>query len=285
MKKKSREWQVRLLEEIKENKKGYFVTLTLSNESIKKLDDIIQEEENQLMIEYHTEGYERDNAIATKATRLFLERWRKFTTKSARHWLITELGHQGTENIHLHGIIWTDLPKETIERHWKYGYVWTGHYINEKTINYITKYVTKVDKIHKYYKPKILNSKGIGKAYTQTYNSKLNTYKEKNTDETYKTRNGYKMAMPIYYRNKIYTEKEREQLWLQKLDKQIRYVGGEKIDISQNEDQYWKLLKWYQNKNKSLGYGDNTENWEQKEYEKQRRNMMRDKRKNNKKNK
>ena len=32
MKKKSREWQVRLMEEIRENKNAHFVTLTLSNE-------------------------------------------------------------------------------------------------------------------------------------------------------------------------------------------------------------------------------------------------------------
>ena len=34
--------------------------------------------------------------------------------KSVRHWLITELGHNGTENIHLHGIIWTNKNIEAI---------------------------------------------------------------------------------------------------------------------------------------------------------------------------
>ena len=32
--------------------------------------------------------------------------------------------------------------------------------------------------------------------------------------------------------NKIYTDKERELLWLQMLDKKERYVCGERIDIS-----------------------------------------------------
>lgn len=37
LKQKAREWQVRLQEEIKTNKKGTFVTLTFSNENIQKL--------------------------------------------------------------------------------------------------------------------------------------------------------------------------------------------------------------------------------------------------------
>ena len=36
-KKKGREWQVRLLEEVKHNKNGTFITLTFSNKSIKEI--------------------------------------------------------------------------------------------------------------------------------------------------------------------------------------------------------------------------------------------------------
>ena len=44
------------------------------------------------------------------------------------------------------------------------------------------------------------------------------------TREYYKTETGHKQALPIYWRNKIYSEEEREKLWLQKLDKEERYV-------------------------------------------------------------
>ena len=81
-KKKCREWQVRLNEDIKENKNGKFVTLTFSNESIKKLDSCINDT---------IKGYDRDNAIASLAVRYFTERWRKKYGKSVRHWLVTEL--------------------------------------------------------------------------------------------------------------------------------------------------------------------------------------------------
>ena len=101
------------------------------------------------------------------------------------------------------------------------------------------------------------------------YNKKC---KEK-TIETYKTREGVELALPVYYRNKIYNEDERESLWLEKLDKEERYVCGVKVDISQGEDEYYKLLEMMRQKNKRLGYGDDAKNWELKKYENERRNL------------
>lgn len=252
IKQKAREWQARLLEDIKTNTNGLFITLTFSNESILELNNEIKD----------LTGYNLDNQIATLATRRFLERWRKKYKKSLRHWLITELGHENTEHLHLHGIVWTQEKKE-IEKMWKYGYVWTGtedgtNYVNEKTVNYITKYVTKIDEKHPNYKPKILTSPGIGSNYTNTENAKNNQYKETDTREYYRTRTGHKIALPIYWRNKIYNDEERENLWLQKLDKQIRWVNGEKIHINDNEGEktYYRILEWHRAKNKRLGYGE-----------------------------
>ena len=65
------------------------------------------------------------------------------------------MGGNGTEHIHLHGIIWTDKPS-MIKEVWKYGKTDIGEYVNEKTINYITKYITKTDFKHKEYQPKNL---------------------------------------------------------------------------------------------------------------------------------
>jgi hypothetical protein len=267
-KQKSREWNVRLQEEIRHNNNGKFVTLTFSNESIKELTKEIK----------GLNGYELDNEIATLATRRFLERWRKKYKKSVRHWLVTELGGNGTENIHLHGILWTDERSETIDKIWKYGFTWIGDknnggFVNEKTINYITKYVTKTDIKHKEYNSKILCSQGIGKKYTERLDSKLNKYNGEDTNETYRTRQGTKLAMPIYYRNKIYSEEEREKLWIQKLDKEERYVCGEKVSIKNGEEIYNQLREFYRNKNIRLGYGNNEKNWERKRYENQRRNI------------
>lgn len=273
-KKKSREWQIRLSEEIKTDRNGIFVTLTFNNENFAKYAK-----------ETDKKGYELDNEIATKATRHFLERWRKKYKKSVKHWLITELGHNGTENIHMHGIIFTDKDPNEIRKIWGNGFVWLGNqksngtienYVTEKTINYIIKYVNKSDEKHPGYKSKILCSKGIGNKYTERSDSEKNKYKPKETNETYRLTSGHKTALPIYYRNKIYSEEEREKLWLEKLDKNERYVMKEKIDISKGEEEYYKTLEWYRAINKRLGYGDGE--FKKNEYEIQRRELLHKKR-------
>ena len=81
------------------------------------------------------------------------------------------------------------------------------------------------------------------------------------------------MALPIYYRNNIYNDEEREKLWLQLLDKGIRYINGIKIDVSKNEEEYFKILETARQQNKRLGFGDNTINWERKKYEQEIRNL------------
>ena len=46
-----------------------------------------------------------DNNIATIAIRLWLERIRKKTGRSIKHWCITELGGNATERMHMQGIV------------------------------------------------------------------------------------------------------------------------------------------------------------------------------------
>ena len=271
-KQKAREWKIRLSEEIKRNKNGIFITLTFSNKSIKDLVSEIKLKNKKI------KGYDLDNSIATLSTRRFLERWRKETKKSVKHWLITEIGHKGTENIHLHGIIFTDKPN-LIKKHWKYGYIWDGqetsgtkkiNYVSEKTINYITKYITKKDLKNKHYKPIILCSPGIGKGYETSNNAQNSKYKKNETKEYYRTRQGNKLQLPVYYRNKIYTEEERELLWIEKLNKELRYVNGEK---AKNFDHYLQLLEYHRKVNLEKGYGTADKNYKEKEEAEKQRNL------------
>ena len=263
-KQKARSCQTRLLEDIKVNKNAHFITLTFSNDSYAQLNHEIPTE---------LEGYERDNAVATMATRRFLERWRKKYKRSLRHWAVTELGHNGTENIHLHAVVWTTNPQE-IAPIWNYGYVFVGTYVNERTINYITKYVTKLDHVNKTYKSKILTSPGIGQAYTLSHNSKRNAYKQHQTEEYYRTRTGHKIALPIYWRNKIYTEDQRESLWIEKLNKKERWVNKVKISIAKDEKAYYRELETARKLNRQLGYGTSHKDWSRETYERQRRNLI-----------
>lgn len=268
-KQKSREWRVRLQEDIKmRNLKPWFITLTFSNDSYAKL----CQERSQFT------GYYLDNAIATLAVRRFLERWRKHYKKSLRHWLVTELGHNGTENIHLHGIIWTNQPIELLDKYWQYGYTWKGNwkngklenYVNERTISYITKYIFKMDLKHPNYKPIILTSAGIGGNYKGTSNK----FKEVGTDETYRTNTGHRMALPVYWRNKIYTDEERERLWINKLNEQKRYVLGNQIDISNGQEQYAEQLAAARKYNTKMGYQNGRTTKDQIDYENKIREIM-----------
>lgn len=257
-KQKARDWKIRLSEELKVNKYAYFITFTFSNEELKKL--------------CKETNLSECNAVAGKAIRRYLERWRKKYKKSQRHWFITELGHVGTERIHIHGVIFNNFPitQELLEDFWKYGTIFIGEYCNEKTINYIIKYVTKIDKDHKGWKSEIFCSAGIGKNYTEKEFSIIqHKFDGKDTIEYYRTSSGFKMSLPIYYRNKFFTEEEREKLWVNRIEEGTRYVLGVEIkDIytEHGEKAYQKVLQKARETNMEIGYGSDEGEWKEQEY-------------------
>lgn len=251
---KSREWQTRLHEELKVHNYAYFTTLTFSNEDL-----------NNLMKECECKEC---NGIATIAVRRFLERWRKKYGKSLRHWLITELGHENTERIHLHGILFTEYPitNEDLQAVWKYGRTDTGKYCNSRSINYIVKYVTKIDLEHKTYKPIILCSAGLGNNYVNKLQKRVHAFNNENTNENYTLPNGNIIALPIYYRNKFWSQTQRNKLWCYRLNKMKRYIRGIEIDVSKTDKQYYDILKEQQKDNIMLGYGSTANEWQKENY-------------------
>jgi len=261
-KNKAREWAARLSEDIRENTNGIFVTLTFSDESYKELLNELEIVPESL--------YKQDNAVAALAVRRFCERWRKKYGKSVRHWLVTELGGTKTERIHIHGLIWTD-EKQMIRNKWDYGWVWLGDYVSERTINYIVKYLNKVDAKHKNYTPKMMTSSGIGKAYLSRADSKRNKYNKETgkTFEGYVMRSGFVKKLPQYYRNKIYDEDEKEILRMEKLDLPFKYVLGTKV----TKENYEQAVLQARVKNHKLGYGSDKVTEEDLQYEKDLRHL------------
>lgn len=272
MKQKALAWKIRLYEELKVHNYAYYITYTFSPDSLAQL---LQAAEQT----------EECNAIAGLAIRRYLERWRKKYKKSQRHFFITELGHEGTERIHLHGIVFSDfeISKDEFEKFWLYGNVRIGDYCNLRTINYIAKYITKIDKDHKQYRPEIFCSPGIGNKYvSRELIKQIHTYRGENTIEFYRFNAGNKCALPIYYRNKLFTENQREDLWINKLDKNTRYVLGIEIpntNTIQGEEKYFRILRRAQETNRNLGYGDNTKEWQKKKYNVTRRMLVKGKKK------
>lgn len=267
-KQKASQWRIRLIEDIKINNKGIFVTLTFSDENLIELENDVKKVKD-------IEGYELDNQVAKLAVKRFRERWRKKYKRSIRHWLVTELGGRSTERIHLHGFLWAE-DKEEIQKKWKYGRIDFGYTkLNEKTINYCVKYLHKNDIKHKGYNSIILTSSGIGKNYIEN-KTRIEEQREKKKDY-YITKEGYKMKLPIYYRNHIFDEKAREKMWIENIEKKERYVLGVKIDISnrKGEEKYYKVLKEAQRKNEMWGYGNGSIDWDKRIYENERRNIKR----------
>lgn len=269
---RKREWMVRLSEEVKANTNNEmkFVTLTISEEYGEELETACK---SQLA-----------DDVARIAIRRFTERWRKEFKKAPRHWLSTELGGKNTERLHFHGFIWGD--EADIVRHWKYGNVMIGghdkntgkriHYISEKSINYMTKYIMKVDKIHPTYQSKLFTSKGMGIRYIETEEAKKHKFEGENTKKKYKTSNGLEVPLPLYYRTKLWSDEERDKLWTVELNKDKLYVMGSELKNWKNISEETEIIKriiiykdtvdYYRKINQVNGYGTNEIKWKQKEY-------------------
>ena len=96
----------------------------------------------------------------------------------------------------------------------------------------------KIDEKHPKFRGKVLCSAGIGSGYLKREDAKRHVYIPGKTNESYRMRNGGKLNLPIYYRNKLFTEEEREKLLLDKIEKGIVYVLGIKIDLKTEESRY-----------------------------------------------
>lgn len=221
-KRKARDWSIRLQEEIKRDtyfngvkQTPLFVTLTINDESAKKL----------------TEKYNLIDAndVAKKAVRLMLERYRKKNKKSFKHWLITELG-ENNGRLHMHGIIWLNINQPDLEKLWSYGYIYIGQFVSPASINYITNYSLKINNQFANYRPAVCCSPKIGENYLSTDALKLKQFNDKNTNDYYTLPSGQKVALPKYYRNKIYNETEREKLFINKIEEEEIYVCGVKVN-------------------------------------------------------
>lgn len=216
-------WKVRLREEMREHEKAMFVTLTFSDESIKELIEAC-------------EGVDEANMVAKKAIRRMLERIRKHTGKSVKHWFIVEIGGNSTERIHIHGIIfgekWTN---EKLQSYWKYGRSDVGYECSERTINYIIKYISKVDPVHKDFISVIMTSPGMGKAYIEKHRT-THAFREEKTETRYRMPNGSMVSLPCYYKKKLWTDEEREELRMYAKLTPIKWVGKTQYIVETYED-------------------------------------------------
>ena len=245
--KKKMSWQIRLQEHNKymteKGYKGYFVTLTFSEESLIKLAHYTHTTDALI--------------ICSTAIRLFRDRFRKSAISDLselHYFLLPELGHQHedritTERLHLHGIIWLNnqLPEiytdryvkprtvgSTLSQIWLYGNIYFGHNICNRAINYITKYMLKKDNDHPDFNPNPYHSRYLGDNFLREHSH----YKFDGTKTItqYRLDNGNLTSLPSYYMHKLYTPEEREFLQVQLLDSEYKFIHGVKVHSSQVTD-------------------------------------------------
>lgn len=241
-KEKQREWRIRIMEEYKNDRTAQFITLTFSEE---KLEHAIKRA-----------GTDESNKVAAKAIRDFTERWRTKYKSSLKHWFVPELGHENTERLHLHGIIWTNKNEEEIKERWENGKVELGYSMNEKVVNYVVKYITKEDKDHKGYRGKVFSSQGIGKSWLKTWEAKKC---KENNDMRYRLPDGRKIKLPDYYIKKLKNWEEREENWMEFMDKEEAYVNGvriRKVKDQFNDKRVEAAREASRRKGIELGYGN-----------------------------
>lgn len=204
---------------------GYFVTLTFSEKSFEDLSYSC----------HSTDAL----VIASYAIRKFRDRWRKSNIGELHYILIPELGHQNTERLHFHGFIWQQISNpepykdryctpfktnSTITNIWRYGNVYFGNSVNNRAINYITKYMLKQDNDHFGFHPSPFISRYFGKSFIYQHNYNIN-----NPVTTYRLDNGKLTSLPKYYMHHFYDTYDREKLQLKLINDDYQFIHGVKI--------------------------------------------------------
>lgn len=227
---KRKEWRNRLKEEaiMSPYGYGYFVTLSISEE---RMDKLVKD------------AGDNANKVAALAVRRWTERWRQEKRKPMRHWMVTEIGQNNTERVHLHGIVWgTKKEVDEMIKKWGYGNVWVERSRGEMTVNYVVKYLTKKDEKHPGFKGRMLASKGLGKAYVESNRAKRNAFKEGGkTDTGYYTIGKKEGYLNQYWRKKLYSDEEREEIRIGAMDEGTIWIGGELV---KKDDELKWLRRW-----------------------------------------
>jgi len=252
---KQREWYVRITEEMKVSKNAFFVTLTYDND--------------HLPIDHQGNAYVSKQDVTYFRKRLYKNMG---SPSDFRYYLASEYG-PNTMRPHYHAILFNVTEEDPIKLHALLQKSWskqkkvgsrerdyfchprgiTVERVNENRIGYVTGYVMDSKKDLQCGKKVFsLKSKGLGKSYLSS-KSRVAWHKKNPLDNNYyPLPDGKKMALPEYYRNKIYSEEQKEEVKKHNKNKNwISHVTS--VNIEQLEKQkrtkanakrrYEKLLK------------------------------------------
>lgn len=233
-------WAFRLVQQTKVSKSAHFLTLTYTNPPITK---------NGFM------------TVQKDDIQKFLKRLRKLHIgdQPIKYYAAAEYG-ENRQRPHYHLVIFNADP-ETFQKAWslngtEIGSIHVGE-CNDASVQYALKYIAKKSIIptHKRddrTKEFALMSKGLGSSYLS---DNIRTYHQSDiTGRPYLTTlDGYKMPMPRYYKDKIYTEDQKKLIQAhQEQETQKRYstlTDQQKQRQMQTERAQREKLKRDQTKN------------------------------------
>ena len=97
----------------------------------------------------------------------------------------------------------------------------------------------------------------------------IHRYRGENTNRSYTLPNGSKITLPRYYCNKLYSDRERQELMVINKNKGFEYVRGEKLENKTEEQRSIIRLKIEEYRVWDImAHGDNPKLWAQQKFEK-----------------
>ena len=161
----------------------------------------------------------------------FFKRLRKINTEKLKYYCAAEYGTKG-KRPHYH-IILFNVDIETIDRAWTLGRVHSGS-VTEASVGYTLKYISKKQQIPTHARddrqPEFsLMSKKMGANYITPQMKKFHLADLKN--RMYITlKDGKKIAMPRYYKDKLYTQLQRQKIAKHMINRELK--EWQKMDLS-----------------------------------------------------
>lgn len=227
-------WSFRLMQEAQHSFSAVFLTLTYADE--------------------HLTYGDTWPTLVKRDFQLFMKRLRKeHHKKSDKKLVYYACGEYGesTYRPHYHAILFNLRPDMLFDARlseiWKLGNVRVDP-CNIKTIQYVSKYVMKSDKKPDDVEPEFsLMSRGIGKGYLT---DAVKKYYKQNQLPYVVWKDGQKMTMPRYYKERIFSEEELRAFGKQALEG----IKAENLDPKKvqeiNQMNYKQQLKRHEKRNK-----------------------------------
>ena len=197
------QWAFRLKQELKDSENAYFITLTYSDETLPEFIDYDSGEVKSNLVKEDLQKFIK---------RLREKQYRQTKERKFRYYAVGEYGTQ-TDRAHYH-LIGFNIDRSIINRLdyiWGHGHVHVGT-VTEGSILYVAKYHVNRDMDadeHGRQKEFATMSKrpAIGHGYVER-NKKYHLDNMNN----YVLQNGYKKAMPRYYKDKIFQDEDKETI-------------------------------------------------------------------------